>query len=33
MVAKNFKIAFNSCDKITNYVKIMQKTVKIRAYF
>ena len=33
MVAKNFKIATNSCDKITNYVKIMQKTVKIRVYF
>ena len=30
MVAKNYKIATNSCDEVTcqNYVKIMQKTVK-----
>ena len=32
MVGKNSKIATNSCDEVTNYVKIMQKTVKIRAY-
>ena len=28
MVAKNYKIATNSCDEVTNYVKIMQKTIK-----
>ena len=33
MVAKNPKIATKFCDEVTKYVKIMQKTVKIRVYF
>ena len=33
MVAKNPKIATKFCDEATKYVKIMQKTVKIRVYF
>ena len=33
MVAKHSKIGTNSCDEVTNYVKIMQKTLKVSVYF